>query len=131
MTTFNSRDAHFTVNESGEGAMAVDPHMIETRTVFRYSTNQTNTTVLQPPSGKKLCVRGISSRTVANTGVIKMDFATSVIPVYDHYVSVQVADGQDSGHIMGAVDEPLTINTTTGANAVSISITYTFHDAVL
>ena len=56
-----------------------------------------------------------------------MDFAASGQAVYDHYVSVNSKDDAVGGHIVGDVDEPLSITTTTGANPVSISIAYTYH----
>lgn len=114
-------------NSFGQTALFVDASMIEYRKVFRYSANQTNTIVLTPPSGYKLCVRNISSITESNTGEISIDFVTSNQPVYDHYVSVNSRNNVVGGHIVGAIDEPLTINTTTGANKVSISINYTYH----
>ena len=114
-------------NSENQVAFFVDPDMNTYRKVFRYSTNQTATQVLTPPSGYKLCVRSISSITASNTGTIAIDFDTSGQPVYDHYVSVNSRNNSIGGHIVGAVDEPLSITTTTGANAVSISISYTYH----
>ena len=114
--------------QNGHGVCAeiVDISMIEQREVFRYGTNQTDLAIITPPEGWRLCVRSISSRTVSNAGVIKLDFAGGKA-VYDHFVSVQTSDDDTHGHIQGEIDEALLLTTTTGANAVSISITYTFH----
>lgn len=114
-------------NFHGDQALFVDISMIEYRKVFRYNANQVNTVVLIPPVGWKLCVRNISSISSGNVGAIKMDFVDSNQAVYDHYVNNTTRTESIGGHIVGNVDEGLTINTTTGANDVSISIVYTYH----
>jgi len=114
-------------NAYGGRALFVDTSMIAFRRVFRYNVNQVDTVVLVPPEGFKLCIRNISSSSSANTGIIKMDFVTSNKAVYDHFVSVNSKSESVGGHVVGALGEGLTINTTTGANDISISIVYTYH----
>ena len=120
-------ECDFIKNSHDQVAVFVDPDMNTMRKVFRYSSNQTDTDVLTPPAGYKLCVRGINSITTSNSGAITIDFATSSQAVYDHYATVNSRNNSVGGHIVGAVDEPLTINTTTGSFPVSISIAYTYH----
>lgn len=89
-----------------------------------YTAAQTNTVIITPAAGKRLDIVGVLIHTDATTGVVSLDFATSGIKVMRLYASAFSRAISDDMHIAGAVDEVLTLNTTTGANNVFIHVNY-------
>lgn len=89
-----------------------------------YTANQTNLAILTPASGKKLAVVGVLIATDSITGDVNLDFITSGKKVMPLYASAFARTINDDVHIEGAVDEVLTLNSTTGANNVFIMVNY-------
>lgn len=89
-----------------------------------YTDNQTNLTIITPASGKKIDIVGVLIVTDATTGDVLLDFATSGKKVMRLYASAFARVVSFDMHIEGAVDEVLTLNTTTGANNVFVLVNY-------
>lgn len=89
-----------------------------------YTAAQTNTTIITPASGKKIDVVGVLIVTDATTGDVTLDFTTSGIKVMRLYASAFARMVSDDMHVEGAIDEVLTLNTTTGTNNVFILVNY-------
>ena len=89
-----------------------------------YTDNQTNLEIIAPAEGKKLDIVGVLIVTDATTGDVLLDFVTSTKKVMRLYASAFARMVSDDMHVVGAVDEPLTLNTTTGANNVFVLVNY-------
>lgn len=105
-------------------ALTVDPagHIL-THTAL-YSVNQTNIAMITPTSGTLLCVRDIFISCSGNTGTIEINFNTSNIAVARLYATRDQRIENINCHIEGAIDEPLSITSTTGANEIFILVNY-------
>lgn len=89
-----------------------------------YIANETNNNIISPGSGRKLCVHGVIITTESNAGDVAVDFASSNIPVARLYATRFQQHVSINLHIEGAISEPLTLNTTTGANDVFLAVSY-------
>jgi len=118
----------FTDQKSGKKALLTS--FLEFLNTFSrvYTSNQTNLDIITPTSGKRLCVHTVIIVTESNTGDVKLDFATSNKPVGRLYATRDQQQVATHLHIEGAVNEPLTLNTTTGNNDVFIAISYIEED---
>lgn len=93
-----------------------------------YTSNETNNNIITPASGRKLCVHGVIITTGSNSGDVELDFASSGRPVARLYATRFQQHVAINLHIEGDVDEPLTLNTTTGVNDVFIAVSYIEED---
>jgi len=93
-----------------------------------YNVNQVNLAIITPPAGRRVSVCGVWTATVANAGVVSLDFAVSVIPIWRLYASRFQNAGGTGVHLEGAAGEALTLNTTTGPNAVFLLVNYRIVD---
>lgn len=82
---------------------------------------------ITPASGNYLAITNVFCCTDAAAGEVKLDFATSGIPVFRLYATKTSACASLEGHIEGVVDEVLTLTTTTGAQKVFLMINYREH----
>lgn len=89
-----------------------------------YTAAQTDLTIITPASGKKIDVVGVLAVTDSETGAISLDFATSGKKIMRLYASKFSSVVNDDMHIEGAVDEVVTLNTTTGASNVFVLVNY-------
>lgn len=113
---------------NGYKALMVDKDMLTAAFVAEYSAVQTNVSIITPPAGYRACVRDIIARTDGNAGTLSLDFITSGKIVDRHCFSVQNRGNVANGHIIGAIDEPLTLNIAgTGTSKVFLRINYVFH----
>lgn len=89
-----------------------------------YTSNQTALALITPSEGKRLQIAGVYASADTNTGEIQLDFVTSEIKVFRLYASKyyhsDVLDCADKG----AVDEPLSLTTTTGDNKAFVKVNY-------
>lgn len=118
-----------TNQRNGEIATLVDIYMSSSTFTQEYTGNQTNTVVLTPTGGQKLCIRTIETLVNGNAGDVSLDFATSSKKVYRHYSTATNRFSSNTGHLVGAIDEALTLNAPSlGANKLWLVITYIEHD---
>ena len=89
-----------------------------------YNANQVNLAILTPPAGFQICVNGVYWATAANVGTAALDFLGSGTIVWRAYPSRFTAGGEVGLHLHGAVNEALTFNSTTGANAFFLAVNY-------
>ena len=89
-----------------------------------YGSNQANQAIITPASGKKVCVGGVLTAIDADSGDISLDFLTSGKKVWRHYGAKFKTQGGKDIHIDGAVDEPLTLNSTQGAHNIFLLVNY-------
>jgi len=93
-----------------------------------YNAAQVNLAIITPPAGRRIGVCGVHSATDAVGGVVSLDFAVSMIPVWRLYAARFNQVGSTGMHIEGAVGEALTLNTTTAANMVFLLVNYRIID---
>jgi len=89
-----------------------------------YTDNQTNLAIITPENGKKICVRQVIIVTDASSGIVSLDFLTSGKKVARLYTSKENTLQVTDLHIGGDVNEPLSLNTTTGSEKVFIVVNY-------
>lgn len=93
-----------------------------------FNANQVNLVVITPLAGRRVCVNGVYWATEANVGAASLDFLVSVIPVFRAYTPRVHVSSQVGLNLSGAIDEPLTFNSTTGANLFHLLINYRIID---
>jgi len=94
-----------------------------------YTVNQAATALITPNSGKKVDVCGVFTSSDSAAGEIRLDFATSLIKVWRHYITTFAQASDMDMHIEGAVDEVLTVTTSQGPKLVFIVVNYRELDA--
>lgn len=109
---------------TGETSLIVSRAVGKTTFAEEYDSNQTNLAIITPASGRKLCISSIHTSMDADAGDISLDFLTSNKKVWRHYgAKIKTAPSKDI-HIRGAVDEPLTLNSTQGADKIFVVVNY-------
>lgn len=93
-----------------------------------WNANQVNLAIITPAANRRVCVSGVYWATAANAGIAALDFLVSVTPVFRAYPARFQHSGTTSFHIEGALGEPLTFNSTTGANAFFLIVNYRIVD---
>ncbi len=109
---------------TGETSLVVSRAHGKSTFTKEYSSNQSTLDIITPLSGKRLCLSEIMTMANANSGTIALDFNSSSITAWRHYVARTSQVGQSALHIHGAVDEPLQLSTTTGNNDVFVIVNY-------
>ena len=89
-----------------------------------YTANQTNIVIINPGTLQKVCVASVYCSGDGAAGIVSLDFATSSIKVFRHYMEKTDHSFASDMHIEGAANENLTLNTTTGATNVLIVVNY-------
>jgi len=107
-----------------KAALLVDASTFIDTFTDEYTGNKTNLSIITPNEGKKLRVREVIIVTDASSGVVKLDFASSNIKVARLYCSKENTLQTTNLHLVGAVDEPLSLTTTTGDEEVFIIVNY-------
>jgi len=111
-------------NLTGRTSLAAAVEIGMSTFAAEYTSNQTNSDIITPSSGKRISVIGGITATTASSGVIEMDFPTSNKPIWRHYASKFSEAGAWRMNIIGAIDEAVRLNTTTGTENVFILINY-------
>lgn len=111
-------------NKSEVSAIIVDGESYKSTFTEEYTTAQTATSIITPTSGHKLCIRNVHIQTDGTSGEVQLDFLTSGKKIARLYVTKQNRDWYSLGCLSGAIDEPLSLTTTTGASKVFILINY-------
>ena len=89
-----------------------------------YTAAQTATVIVNPSATQKVCVASVCCSGDGAAGVVSLDFAVSGKKVFRHYMTkYNRSDAQDM-HIEGALDENLTLTTTTGTDTVFVVVNY-------
>lgn len=91
------------------------------------TANHATAAEITPSSGNKIVIASIYCATDAASGEIKLDFATSSIVVFRLYATKVNHSISGEMHLEGAVDEALTLTTTTGDQKVFLLINYREH----
>lgn len=89
-----------------------------------YASNQAQTVLVNPPSTQKVCVASVYVCGTGTTGVVELNFLTSLIAVFRHYMTKYNTSFGSDMHIEGAANENLTLTTTTGTDAVFLIVNY-------
>lgn len=110
--------------ETGRWAMLVSRSHGHPTFTDEYFVNQVNLAVITPPADHRVCVNGVYWATESNVGAAALDFVGSGIIVFRAYPTRFQAGGEVGMHLHGAVNEALTFNSTTGANAFFLAINY-------
>lgn len=95
-----------------------------------YATAQTGATIITPSAGKRLIIRKIFVNSDAAAGAVKFDFSSSskaVLYIFYSGVSGLGFPGVafNDIYVKGAVDEPLSLTSTTSTSNVFICVQYT------
>lgn len=89
-----------------------------------YTSAQTNTVIVNPGATQKVCVASVYVCGDGTTGVVSLDFATSGIKVFRHYMTKYQSSFASDTHIEGAANENLQLTTTTGTDTVFVIVNY-------
>jgi len=93
-----------------------------------YTAAQTNLVIINPAATQKVCVASVFVCGDGTAGIVSLDFATSGIKVFRHYMSKYAQSDAHDMHIEGAADENLQLTTTTGTDKVFIVVNYRLVD---
>lgn len=89
-----------------------------------YAAAQAATVIVNPGATQKVCVASVYVCGDGNAGEVSLDFAGSGIKVFRHYMSKFNSSFASDMHIEGALNENLTLTTTTAATNVFIIVNY-------
>ena len=89
-----------------------------------YAAAQAATIIVNPAATQKVCVASVYVGGDGAAGVVSLDFAVSGIKVFRHYMTKYNQSFASDMHVEGAINENLTLTTTTGADAVFIIVNY-------
>ena len=89
-----------------------------------YVASQAAVALITPGAGNHLDICGVYTASDSAAGQIDLDFATSGIKVWRHYISKFNTASTADLHIEGAADEVLTVTTTQGAQDAFIIVNY-------
>ena len=98
-------------------------HGKNTKTV-EFTRSEAATALITPGSDKKIDVCGILTASDSAVGEIQLDFVTSEIKVWRHYISKLASVTATDMHIEGGGEEVLTVTTTQGDQDVFIVVNY-------
>lgn len=115
---------HVYDHETGRWSMCVTRSHGHPTFTNEYLVNQVNLAILTPPAGLGICVNGVFWATEGNVGAAALDFVVSGTIVWRAYPTRFSTGGELGLHIEGAIDEALTFNSTTGANAFFLAVNY-------
>jgi len=110
--------------ETGLASLAISRGAGKNTFTAEYTAAQTNTVIVNPSATQAVCIASVYVAGTGTTGVVSLDFATSGIKVFRHYMTrYNTSLGHDI-HIEGDLDENLTLTTTTGTDTVFIVVNY-------
>ena len=110
--------------ETGLASLAISRGAGKNTFSQEYTAAQTATVIVNPGTTQKVCVASVCVAGTGTTGAVSLDFATSEIKVFRHYMTkYNQSDAQDM-HREGAADENLTLTTTTGTDTVFVVVNY-------
>lgn len=89
-----------------------------------YNAAQAATVIVNPAATQRVCVASVYVAGDGAAGVVSLDFAGSGIKVFRQYMTKYNQAFASDMHIEGALDENLTLTTTTGADKVFIIVNY-------
>jgi|Wag4MinimDraft_13_1082653.scaffolds.fasta_scaffold06172_3 ethanolamine utilization cobalamin adenosyltransferase len=107
---------------NGRKAVLTETQLIESHFSEEYTTAQTDTAIITPSAGNRLIITDVAIHTNATTGVVELDLDGAKVARLYSSVNNRFAPQVKSG--TGAVDQPLTLTTTTGTNKVFVSVNY-------
>ena len=89
-----------------------------------YAAAQMNTVIVNPGATQKVCVASVCCMGDGAAGEVAVNFATSAIKVFRHYMTKYNQSSAQDMHIEGAANENLQLTTTTGTDKVFIVVNY-------
>jgi len=89
-----------------------------------YAAAQAATIIVNPAATQKVCIASVYVSGDGAAGVVSLDFAVSGIKVFRMYMTKINQAFTSDMHIEGALDENLTLTTTTGNDKVFIVVNY-------
>lgn len=93
-----------------------------------WNANQVNLAIITPAANRRICVNGVYWATESNLGAASLDFLVSALPVFRAYPTQFSSSGEVGLHLEGGLGEPLTFNSTTGANEFFLLVNYRIVD---
>lgn len=91
---------------------------------FQYTSNQTNTVLLTPSTGKRLRIHDISVNTVGTTGLVEIEFKDTGYVFYRFNATAASTNDHTPMREVGNTDESIRLTSTTGSNNLNIHINY-------
>lgn len=110
--------------ETGLASLAVSRGAGKNTFSHEYLAEQTDLAIINPGATQKVCVASVYVAGRGVGGTVSLDFATSGIVVFRHYMTKYNTSFASDMHIEGALDENLTLNTDTGDNNVLVIVNY-------
>ncbi len=112
---------------TGRSSIVVARAHGKTTYAVELTANHAAAAEITPTAGNKLAITSVFATTDSAAGEVKLDFLTSVIPAFRLYASKTNNNNTGEMHIVGAADEVLTLETTTGDQKVHLIINYREH----
>lgn len=110
--------------ETGLASLSVSRGAGKNTFTAEYALPQTDEAIIDHGATQKICVASVYVCGDGTTGTVELDFATSEIKVFRHYMTKYQNSFASDMHIEGAVNEDLTLNTDTGESKVFIVVNY-------
>lgn len=114
--------------ETGLASLAISRGAGKNTFSQEYAAAQTNTVIINPGTTQKVCVASVYICGDGAAGVVSLDFATSGIKVFRHYMDKTNQSDASDMHVEGAANENLQLTTTTGTDKVFVIVNYRLVD---
>lgn len=110
--------------ETGLASLAVSRGAGKNTYSEKFTSAQTDTAIINPGATQKVCIASVYVCGEGAAGIVYLDFASSGIKVYRHYMTKYSQSFASDMHIEGAADENLLLNTDTGTDEIFIIVNY-------
>lgn len=111
-------------HKTGLASLAVSRGAGKNTFTGEYTDDETDTEIITPASGKKICVASVYVCGAGTTGEVYLDFQRSPTIVFRHYMTKYNQSFASDMHIEGSADTPLLLTTTTEPDVVFIIVNY-------
>lgn len=110
--------------ETGLASLAISRGAGKNTFSEEYNAAQAATVIVNPAATQRVCVASVHVCGDGAAGAVSLDFAVSGIKVFRHYMDKYNQSDASDMHVEGALDENLTLTTTTGVDQVFVIVNY-------
>jgi len=92
---------------------------------WQYTSNQTNTVLLTPATGKRLRIHDVYCNTAATSGNVTIEFTNSGYEFYHFSTSSTTTRDHQNMREVGEINESIRLTSTTSTSALNLLINFT------